>query len=259
MSALVSIITPLYNSEQFVSETIKSIINQTYKNWELILVDDCSTDSTLKIIKPFLEQYSNIRVFKNTTNEGAAVSRNKGIKNASGDYIAFLDADDLWLPEKLEKQLKFMQTHDIDVCFSSYTLIDESGKPLHKLVKALPVLSYNKLLKSNYVGNLTGIYCSRTLGKITSPNLRKRQDWLLWLEAINASDKAAKSIQEPLALYRIREGSMSSNKFNLLKYNYWVYKKGLGFSTLKSIKSMLVFLYEHFFVKSKQVVVISEK
>lgn len=259
MNSKVSIVTPTYNSEQFIAETINSIIDQTYTNWELILVDDCSTDTTLKIIQPFLEQNPNIRVLKNATNQGAAISRNKGIKNATGDYIAFLDADDLWLPEKLGTQLQFMQKENIDVCFSSYTLIDEASKPLNKLVKALPILSYDKLLKSNYVGNLTGIYCSKTLGKITSPNLRKRQDWLLWLATIKASGKAAKSIEKPLALYRIREGSMSSNKFNLLKYNYWVYKKGLGFSTLKSVKCMLLFLYEHFFVKSKLVVTINER
>lgn len=258
MKALVSIITPLYNSEAFISETIQSILNQTYSNWELLLIDDCSTDGTISLVNGFISQNNNITLLKNEYNQGAAVSRNKGIRAANGNYIAFLDADDLWKPEKLDKQIAFMQNQDCDVCFCSYEQINESGKPLHRLVKALPVLTYKKYLKSNYIGNLTGVYNAQTLGKITSPNLRKRQDWLLWLNAIKVSGKPAKSVQESLAFYRVRKNAMSSNKVELLKHNYWVYKKGLGFSTLKAIYSMLVFLWEHFFVKSKQTIVLSQ-
>jgi glycosyltransferase involved in cell wall biosynthesis len=254
MHPLVSIIAPMYNSEDYISETIKSVINQTHKNWELILIDDKSKDNTLKIINPFLKKNSNIILFKNRVNLGAALTRNKGIIEANGQYITFLDADDLWKPHKLETQIAFMKKTKCDVCFSSYDLINEKGKPLNKRIEALQTLSYNKLLKSNYIGNLTGMYNANTLGKITSPNLRKRQDWLLWLSAIKKSGKPAQGIQKTLALYRIRKDSMSSNKFNLLKHNYWVYKKGLGFSTLKSLYYMLVFLKEHFFVKSKQLV-----
>ena len=152
-----------------------------------------------------------------------------------------------------------MQTNNCDVCFSSYEHIDETGKPLNKLIKALPVLTYQKYLRSNYIGNLTGIYNAKNLGKITAPNLRKRQDWLVWLSAIKKSGKPAKGIRESLAYYRVRKDSMSSNKINLLKHNYWVYKKGLGFSTLKSIGYMLIFLNGHFFVKSKQTVSINRK
>lgn len=243
----------MYNSEAFISESINSVINQTYQNWELILIDDSSTDNTLLIASLFIDKYSNIQLIKNELNQGAAVSRNKGIDVAKGDFIAFLDADDLWKPEKLEKQIGFMQAEHCEVSFSSYEQIDETGKPLNKLVKALPELSYHKFLKSNYIGNLTGMYNARVLGKIKAPNLRKRQDWLLWLAAVKTSGKPAKSIQESLACYRVRKDSMSSNKINLLKYNYWVYKKGLGFSTLKSSYYLLIFLYEHFFVKSKQI------
>jgi len=244
----------MYNSEAFISGTIDSVINQTYKNWELILIDDCSNDKTLKIVKTFINQNTSIQLIKNSSNKGAAFSRNKGIKAAKGDYIAFLDADDLWKPKKLEIQLAFMKAENSTVCFSSYYLINEKGEPLNKQVKALKEVSYKKLLKSNYIGNLTGIYNAKIIGKITSPNLRKRQDWLLWLAAIKKSGKPAKGIQKPLAYYRVREDSMSSNKFNLVKYNYWVYKKGLGFSTLKSMYYMLLFLSEHFFVKSKQTI-----
>lgn len=255
MKALVSIITPMYNSEAFISETIKSFINQTYKNWELLLIDDDSSDNTIQTIKPFLEEYPNIKLIQNRENLGAAISRNKGIEAAKGEYIAFLDADDIWKSKKLEKQLAFMEENKCDVCFSSYDLINEKAEPLNKTVKALKSLSYKKLLKCNYVGNLTGIYNAKILGKITSPDLRKRQDWLLWLKAIEKSGKPALGIQESLAYYRIRKNSMSSNKLNLIKYNYWVYKKGLGFSTIASVYRMLIFLIEHVFVKSRQIVI----
>lgn len=244
----------MFNSEVFISETITSVLNQTYKNWELLLVDDGSTDKTIKIAESFTIRHSNIRLFKNKGNSGAAISRNKGIEKSKGDFIAFLDADDLWKPEKLEKQLDFMKRHNCDVCFSSYDLINEEGKATNILVKAIPKLTYQKLLKSNYIGNLTGMYNANTMGKIMAPNLRKRQDWLLWLAAVQKSRKPALGIQESLAYYRVRKESMSSNKFKLLKHNYWVYKKGLGFSTMKSVYCMLVFLKEHFFVKSKQIV-----
>jgi glycosyltransferase involved in cell wall biosynthesis len=248
----------MFNSEDFISETIHSILNQTYGNWELILVDDNSSDNTIELVESFINQKSNIKLIKNRTNQGAAVSRNLGIKLAQGDYITFLDADDLWKPNKLETQLAFMKKQNCDVCFSSYDLINEEGKSLNKRVKALPLLSYDKLLKSNYVGNLTGMYNAKVLGKVTAPNLRKRQDWLLWLAAIKKSGKPAYGIQESLAFYRVRENSMSSNKLGLLKYNYLVYQKGLGFSILKSIYYLLRFLIEQFFIKSKQIVTINE-
>lgn len=245
----------MYNSETFILETIQSIINQTFKNWELILIDDSSTDNTCKLVEPFVQEFENIKLLKNKVNSGAAVSRNKGIVAAKGDYIAFLDADDLWKPNKLEVQLAFMKAKDCEVCFSSYEQISETGDLLGKEIRALQLLSYNTLLKSNYIGNLTGIYKAKSLGQITVPNLRKRQDWLLWLAAIKKSGKPARGIQESLAYYRVRKDSMSSNKLNLLKHNYWVYKKGLGYTRLKSFYCLLVFLYDHFFVKSKQIVI----
>ncbi len=248
----VSVVTPAYNSERFINQTITSVLNQTYKDWELIVIDDASLDNTIEIVNRFIKKHSNIRLLQNKTNCGAAISRNRGIREAKGDLIAFLDADDLWKPDKLEKQVAFIKERKCDVCFCSYDLMNEQGSPLNAQIKALPSLSYKKLLKSNYVGNLTGVYSAKTLGRITSANLRKRQDWLIWLEAIKKSGKPALGIQETLAIYRVRESSISSNKLNLVKYNYWVYKKGLGFSTIKSVYSLIVFLFEHFFVKSKQ-------
>jgi len=255
---LVSVITPCFNAEKTISETIESVINQSYKNWELIIVDDASSDNSVEIIQKYTSQFSNIKLIKIEENSGASISRNTATEHAKGNFITFLDSDDLWLSHKLETQINFMLENNLDVCFSSYELMNEEGESLNKMIKALPVLSYNKLLKSNYVGNLTGIYNAKTLDKIYAPNLKKRQDWLLWLKAIETSKKPAKSINESLAKYRVRRNSISSNKINLLKYNYLVYKKGLGYSPLKSFFCLIRFLFEHFFVKSKQTVFLNK-
>ena len=250
----ISIITAVFNSEKFIESTLKSILAQSYSNWELILVDDCSSDNSLKVIQPYLEKHKNFNLIKLNSNKGAAIARNEGTKIANGDFIAFLDSDDLWKPNKLSTQIKLMLNNNVDVCFSSYDLIDEQGNYLNKKVQAIPKLSYNKLLKSNYIGNLTGIYNAKKLGKIYTKNLRKRQDWLLWLEAIKRSSKDAVGLKDSLAMYRVRKNSMSSNKLNLVKHNFNVYKKGLDFSFLKSMYYLSIFLIEHIFVKSKQII-----
>lgn len=250
---LVSVITPTYNAELFISATIDSVRAQTYSNWELVIVDDASKDTTVDILKKYAAADDRIKFSILETNSGAAIARNTAIENASGSYIAFLDADDLWMPEKLSKQITFMQEKDIQVCFSSFELMDEAGKSLGKMVKALPKVDFSKMLKSNYVGNLTGIYNAETLGKVYMPNIRKRQDWALWLTLIKKVGYAY-SIEEPLAKYRLRENSISSNKLNLLKYNYTIYRKALKFGAFKSSLYLIRFLIEHFFIKPQQTV-----
>ncbi|GAB5563397.1 MAG: glycosyltransferase family 2 protein [Winogradskyella sp.] len=249
MQALVSIVTPMYNNETVIKETIKSVLNQTYADWELLLIDDASTDNTLDTAQREESKDSRITIFKNDKNEGAAVARNLGTEKAKGDFIAFLDADDLWLPNKLELQLEALKK--ADVCFGSYEWIDTKGNPLNIKVNASEFLTYRKLLKANYIGNLTGIYNAKKLGKIFTKDLKKRQDWLLWLEAIKRSGKPAIGLQETLAYYRNSEDSLSSNKVKLIKHNYKAYRKGLGFSTIKSCFYMVLFLYEHLIVKRR--------
>ncbi|MCR9182163.1 MAG: glycosyltransferase [Flavobacteriaceae bacterium] len=250
-SPLVSVITPVYNAALFLEETIQSVLNQSYTHWELILVDDCSTDSSFEIANAYRERDSRIKAYQLSENQGAGITRNFGIREASGNYIAFLDADDLWFPQKLQKQLDFMMNNNCNICYSSYQLMDEDGSLQPKIIEALSSLSFEKLLKSNYIGNLTGIYNATALGKIYAPVIRKRQDWALWLTALKIDNKAL-GIKEPLAYYRLRKDSVSKNKTALLKYNYAVYNKVLGLSTFKSLFMMTVFLWEHFFVKSKQ-------
>ncbi len=248
---LVSIITPIYNSQDFLEATLTSVQNQTYSNWELILVDDASTDSSEKIANQFCAEDSRIRYEKFSFNQGPAISRNRAIELATGDYIAFLDSDDFWAPDKLEIQVGFMQKHDCDVSFSSYLLVDEEGNSLGKRVAAMPVLTYQKLLRNNYIGNLTGIYRSKTIGKVFSPQIRKRQDWGVWLEAIKRSGKPALGIQSDLSFYRKRKNSVSTNKFGLLKHNFLFYKNHLNQSWPKATISMGKFLWEYFMVRPK--------
>ncbi len=248
---LVSIITPLYNAEDYITTTLKSIQEQTYTHWEHIIVNDCSTDNSLHIVEELAKKDARIKVVTLSRNSGAAQSRNKATEHATGDYIAFLDADDLWHPEKLEKQLQYMQENNAAVSYTSYVHIDEAGKPIGKRIKALPKLTYQKQHSNNYIGNLTGIYKAAEIGKIIAPNIRKRQDWAVWLEAIKKSNKPALGLQEDLAYYRIRQGSISSNKLNLVKYNFKFYKEYLGYSWVKSVFYLLRFFYEYFFVRTK--------
>ena len=250
-NSLVSIIMPAYNAEAFIAESIASVQQQTYENWELLVIDDASKDMTLQLVEQLQKNDSRIKLHELPTNQGAGFARNIGIKASRGDFISFLDADDLWKPEKLEKQLQFMQRERVQVCYSSYDLINEEDRPLDKTVKALQELPFQKLLRANYVGNLTGIYNAKELGKIYCPLIRKRQDWGLWLLAVRKAG-GAKGISEALAKYRVRENSISRNKWEMLGYNYKVYRKVLGFSALKSGFWMLLFLWEQFFVKSRQ-------
>jgi glycosyltransferase involved in cell wall biosynthesis len=250
---LVSIITPLFNAEKFIAQTLESVLSQTYSNWEHIIVDDASLDTSTELVEQQALQDNRIHLIKLPENKGAAFCRNHATEIATGDYIAFLDSDDLWHPNKLERQIDFMEKNDCAVSFTSYLHMDEAGNLLNKRIIALPLLSYSKQHRNNYVGNLTGIYKVSQLGKILAPGIRKRQDWAVWLEAIKKSGNPAKGLQEDLAYYRVREGSISSNKRNLVSYNFKFYRKHLGYSWLGSVFYLLRFFWEYFFVRPKQI------
>lgn len=254
---MVSVIMPAYNAAVFIAESIQSVQQQTHSNWELLVIDDASLDGTAEVVEGFSRKDDRIKLHSLPTNQGAGFARNIGIKAATGDFICFLDADDLWKPHKLEKQLKLMQGKNFQVCYSSYELMSEDGESLQKQIKALRNLTFDKLKKANYIGNLTGIYNARALGKIYCPLIRKRQDWGLWLLALQKSGGAI-GIQEPLAIYRERKGSISQNKMEMLKYNYRVYRKVLKYSALKSLFWMVLFLWEQLFIKQKQKVSLNQ-
>jgi len=250
-SPLVSVIMPAFNSAEFIVAAIESVQKQTYLNWELLVIDDASNDLTVASVQNFASSDSRIKLLKNQKNLGAGASRNTGINVANGSFISFLDADDLWMSEKLDVQVNFMLKNNLAMSFSSYRLMTEKGEILSEIVEALPKLSYKKLLKSNYVGNLTGMYKADKIGKIYSPLLRKRQDWGLWLSVLKKAGSAS-GIEQPLACYRLRNKSISHKKTALLKYNFQIYNKVLDFSFLKSCKYMSRFLWEHFMIKTKQ-------
>ena len=243
----VSIITPTYNSQEFIKETIVSIINQTHDNWELLITDDCSSDKTVEIIEEYMKIDERIKLFKLEENSGAGIARNTSIKNAIGTFIAFCDSDDQWLPEKLTTQISFMLKNNLMFTYSSYYTIDASGNR-KGMVTAPSKLTYSMLLRNNYVGCLTAIYNQEKLGKIYMSEMRKRQDWTLWLKIMDRL-KYTCGIQEPLAIYRIRPNSVSSKKISLLQITYNLYRKELSMGVIKSIFHLLRYLF--YLVKKK--------
>jgi teichuronic acid biosynthesis glycosyltransferase TuaG len=249
---LVSIITPSFNSEKFILGTIQSVQNQTHQNWEMIIVDDCSTDHTVSIIKQFMMDDDRIHLFQLDENSGTGIARDIALSKAKGDYIAFLDADDLWKPLKLEKQLQFLKENKIPFTFSFYDCIDEEGNTLNKRVEAPRNLSYRQLFFCNYVGNLTGIYEVKYFGKIAISSTRKRQDWMVWLTILKKIKKA-KPVPESLAIYRIRDNSLSASKVDLLKHNFAVYRSFHGFSYVASMSIMIGFLVTQLMIKPRYI------
>ncbi|HKJ49630.1 MAG TPA: glycosyltransferase family 2 protein [Christiangramia sp.] len=250
---LVSIITPLFNAEKFISETIGSVMDQSYSNWEHIIVDDASNDASVMVAQRSFNGDSRFKLVQLENNHGAAYCRNHATEQANGEYIAFLDSDDLWHPQKLEQQIQIMEEGHLSVTFTSYLHIDEHGNALNKRIKALPILSYAKQHRNNYICNITGIYRAGKLGKIFAPNIRKRQDWAVWLEAIKRNESPAVGIQKDLAFYRVRQDSISSDKINLLQYNFRFYSEYFRYSWLKSFFCLTRFLIEYFLVRPKQI------
>jgi teichuronic acid biosynthesis glycosyltransferase TuaG len=252
MSELVSIITPTFNAEKYIRSTLQSVLNQSYQNWEMILADDASTDRTVSIIEEFAQKDNRIKLFKLAENSGNGFARNVALEKAAGKYIAYLDADDLWFPEKLEKQIQFLKTNNVPFTFSFYDCIDEEGNNLNRRVESPLNLTYNQLFYCNYVGNLTAIYDADYFGKITLEASQKRQDWRLWLTILKQI-KRTKPVSEPLAFYRIRKDSISSSKFKLIKHNFGVYREFHGYNFVFSVLLMIRFLFTQLIIKPRYI------
>lgn len=252
MSELVSIITPTFNAEKYIRATLLSVINQSYQNWEMILVDDASTDQTISVIEEFARNDNRIKLHKLPKNSGNGFARNVALEKAFGKYIAYLDADDLWFPEKLEKQIQFLKTDNLPFTFSFYDCIDEEGNDLNRRVESPLNLTYSQLFFCNYVGNLTAIYDVDYFGKITLEASQKRQDWRLWLTILKKI-KTTKPVPESLAFYRIRKDSISSSKFKLIKHNFGVYSEFHGYNFVFSVFFMIRFLFTQFIIKPRYI------
>jgi len=242
MNALVSIITPCYNSDRFINECICSVLEQTYINWELLIVDDASEDSSKQLINAFAEKDSRIRFFSLEKNVGVAEARNVAISKARGRYIAFLDIDDIWKKEKLTEQIAFMKHHDIAFSFSSYQPISEDGNQIFKEIKVPLMMDYNLFLKNTIIGCLTVVLDKYKIGDFRMPNLRTSQDMALWLSIMRSGFRAY-GIQNSLAYYRIVETSNTSNKLKVAKgvWNIYRIQEDLGY--LRSVWCFLNYVF----------------
>ena len=226
MEDLVSIITPTYNCGKYIAETIESVINQTYKNWEMIIIDDCSTDNTKEVVERYQKNHPNIIYKLLDKKSGAAVARNTAIKMAKGKYIAFLDSDDLWLPEKLEKQIKFMEDNNYYFTYTNYEEIDEQSKSIKKIITGPKKITKAGMYNYCWPGCLTVIYDAEKVGLIQIEDLKKNNDYAMWLKAIKKAN--CYLLNELLSQYRKgRNDSISNNKVvYLIKYHYFLYRNG---------------------------------
>lgn len=219
VNGLVSIIMPSWNTAKFIAESIQSVINQTYTNWELIIVDDCSTDNTDQVIESFNDR--RIRYFHNEKNSGAALTRNKAMREAKGEWIAFLDSDDLWAPEKLAHQIKFMKDNQYNFSYTEYEKIDEQDNPLHIYVSGPNSVDKKKIYLYDYIGQLTMMYNVKRFGLIQIKDIKKNNDYAIRLQLFKKNDACCYLLKENLAKYRIRTKSISHDKLSKkLKSHY---------------------------------------
>lgn len=222
---LVSIIVPVYNAEQFLKDTIKIVEEQTYTNWELIFINDCSPDNSVEIINNEINRNEKIKLINLEQNSGAATARNRGIDAAEGQYIAFLDADDLWEKEKLEKQVKFMKKNDCAFSFTGYQFADANGVANGKIVNVPKTINYKQALKNTTIWTSTVMFDVEKLGKelIQMPNVKRGQDTATWWKVLKQIDNAY-GINEVLSYYRRTNESLSANKLKALKRTWNLYR-----------------------------------
>jgi teichuronic acid biosynthesis glycosyltransferase TuaG len=213
---IVSVIIPVYNSEKYIDKTIDSVLNQTYNNIEIVLVDDCSKDSSAKIINEYVEKHENIVYNLLEKNSGAAVARNKALELAKGRYIAFLDSDDMWYPNKLEKQLKLMKQKNAPICYTAIEMIDENDELIKGKRNVLEQVNYNFLLKNTMLATSTMVIDRKLTGDFRMPLRRSGQDYATWLMLLR-NGRNAYGINEALVKYRKGRNSLSSNKVKNIK------------------------------------------
>lgn len=232
---LVSIITPCYNSALYIKDTIESVINQTYENWEMLICDDCSIDNSAEIILSYCNKDNRIKYLKTTTPSGSPTEpRNMGIRKANGRFIAFLDSDDLWFPSKLQKQLETFNNYpNTAIVYSYYEKINEKGVRNNRIVKSPKRITYKHLLYGNVIGNLTGMYDTSKVGKIMMKHIG-HEDYAMWLEILKKGYCGINSLSVE-ALYRVRTSSISSNKLKTLTWTWNIYRNIEGLNFIKSL------------------------
>lgn len=230
---LVSIIMPMHNSAKFVGEAITSVINQTYDNWELLVIDDASEDYSCDIVREYIKRDNRIHLLFNDNHTGRPSSpRNMGVNNAKGRYIAFLDSDDMWFPEKLEQQIPLFDDDNVAIVYSNYEKMDEDGHRSSRIVKAPVTATYNMLLSGNVIGNLTGVYDQNKVGKIGFLDIH-HEDYVLWLSILKKGF-IARNTNTTTAAYRIVSNSISANKLQVLPWQWSIYRDIEHLSLLRS-------------------------
>lgn len=228
----VSIITPCYNSSKFLRQTIESVLNQTFVNWEWIITDDCSEDNSVEIIQSFKDE--RIKFLISDKNKGAGNARNLSLKEAKGRFITFLDADDFWEPNFLEEMVGFMKSNNVELAYSNYSRCDENLVPSINDFYADKIVTFNNLLKTCRLSLLSSMYDSQRVGKEYFPVGSKREDHIMWLNLLKKIPQGL-PLPKTMAKYRMHSSSISRNKSNIIKDQYLVYKDYMNFSTLKSL------------------------
>lgn len=237
---LVSVIMPAFDSGRYIAQAIDSVVGQSHPGWELIVVDDCSRDDTVSIVESYAHQEPRIVLIRNQQNQGVAATRNRALEAAKGEFVAFLDSDDYWQPDKLEKQLAYMLAEGVLICCSSYTRVDEDGNALGKVTPPGSI-RYKDLLKSNFIGNLTGMYNVRALGKVFFKPV-PHEDYVAWLTVLKSGHDAY-CIRESLACYRVYDQSTSANKFRTIGWQWKIYRNEEHLGFFRSLYLMFFYMY----------------
>lgn len=257
MSDKVTVVTPSWNSEKYIEHTIKSVQAQTYTNWEMIIVDDCSTDNTVKIVREISEKDSRIKLLIQPENGGAAKARTRSMQSGTGRYVAYLDADDIWKPNKLEKQIQFMKEKSCGFSCTSYEVINDAGAPLNKYVHMLPKVDYVGFLTNNLLQTVGIMVDTEKVDKslLVMPNIRRRQDAATWLQILKAGHECY-GLDEILAEYRRADNSLSSNKVKAAKGIWSLYRDiehlSLSFSCYCFIRYAVLAVWKRVYLRRQQ-------
>lgn len=230
----ISVVMPVYNAEKFLFQSIESVLQQTYTNFELIIIDDYSSDNSVKTIKEFLKKDTRIKFFSNKQNYGVAYTRNSGVKYAKGDWIAFIDSDDMWQKDKLKKQVELLNDFDNEpiLIYTGSSFIDEDNKPYDFIMQVPKTITYKELLKQNIISCSSTLVKKEVLSNVKMQYDNMHEDFLTWLKILKKYNVCAYGINEPLLIYRISRNSKSGNKVKAAKMTYMVYKN-FGITLIK--------------------------
>lgn len=248
---MVSIIIPAFNCMQYIEHTVRSVLEQSFQDYELIVIDDASTDRTADVLGRMALQVPRMQLVRNSGNMGVAQTRNRGLQLASGEYIAFLDADDLWMPDKLECQMAYMQRADLDICYTGYSFVDEQGAQIRSAYHVPRTLDMQMLLKENVIGCSTALMRRAAIGNIQMRSEYAHEDYVFWLELMQNSCRFG-GIDQPLMQYRISRGSRSSNKRGAAANRWRIYRSFLGMTRAASLSAFASYsvhgIRKHFFL-----------